>query len=318
MRFLKALFAAGAMLAPTIGAAQDYPSQAVTMVIPFSPGGSNDLLGRYLSDQLSEKWNQTIIVENKPGAGAAVGANYVVQSKPDGYTLLFVSGTLTTTGATRRNLPFDPATDLQPVGIGALGSWVIVAGPRLKVNSLQDLATAAQNETVFYGTTGIGSSTQLTAEIFAKTAKIKMEPVHYKGGTDALVDLAGGRIDVYAGTVTQVRATLEAGKAKALAVAGRERSSALPDVPTVAEAGFPGAESEIWWGVFAPAGTPIDIVEKINADINDAMNTEEAAAFLEKQGASPARMSVQEFSEHVHSELARWKEIATDLNLFTE
>lgn len=318
MKILKTLLTVGAILAPVMGSAQDFPSKTVTMVVPFSAGGSNDLLGRYLAEQLGNKWQQTVVVENKPGAGAAVGASYVVQSEKDGHTLLFVSGTLTTTGATSRNLPFDPIKDLQPVGLGAFGTWVLVTGPRLGATSLQEFADAAKEQTVFYGTTGVGSSTQMTAEIFAKTAGIKMEPVHYKGGTDALVDLAGGRIDLYAGTITQVRSTLDSGKATALAVAGNKRASALPDVPTVAEAGFAGAESEIWWGVFAPAGTPMEIVEKINADINELMNTDASAEFLATQGAEPGRMSVQEFTDHVHSELAAWKGIAADLNLFVD
>ena len=318
MQLLKTIAALSAMLVPAAGLAQSFPTETVTMVVPFSAGGSNDTLGRYLSERLAGKWDATVVVENRPGAGAAIGANHVVQSQADGHTLLFVSGTLTTTGATNRNLPFDPITDLQPVGIAAFGTFVLVGGPRLGIESLQDLADRAATETVFYGTTGVGSSPQLTAELFAKTAGVTMEPVHYKGGTDALVDVAGSRIDLYAGTVTQVRSTLDAGKAVALAVAGRQRSAILPEVPTVAEAGFPGAEAEIWWGVFAPAGTPMDIVEAINADINEIMNTEESQEFLATNGAAPGNMTVPEFTDHVHSQLETWKQIAANLNLYKD
>ena len=315
MNFLKALLCVGTILAPGLALAQEYPDKTVTMIIPFSAGGSNDTIGRYLSEKLAAKWDQTVVVENRPGAGAAVGASHVAQSEPDGYTLMFVSGTLTTTGATRRNLPFDVSTDLQPVALGVGGTMVIVTGSRLPLNTLQDVVDATKNETVFYATTGVGSITQFAAEIFSKVAGISMEPVHYSGGTDALVDLAGGRIDVYAGTVTQVKSMVDAGKANPIAVSSAKRTDVFPDVPTVAEAGFPGAESSVWWGVFAPAGTPMDIVEKINMDIREVMNTDEAAAFLANQGASPGDMTVAEFTDFVNAELANWKSIADELEI---
>ncbi len=318
MNFLKTLLCAGAVLAPSLVVAQDYPSKTVTMVVPFSSGGSNDLIGRYLSEKLGLEWGRTVVVENRPGAGAAVGANYVAQSDPDGYTLMFVSGTLTTTGATRRNLPFDVAEDLQPVALGADGKMIIVTGSRLPMPTLQDVVDAAQNGTVFYGTTGVGSITQFAAEIFSKVAGISMEPVHYGGGTDALVDLAGGRIDVYAGTVTQVKSMVDAGRATPVAVSSTSRTDVFPDVPTVAEAGFPGAESTVWWGIFAPAGTPMEIVEKVNQDIRNVMNTEESVAFLATQGAEPGDMTVAEFTEFVSAELANWRAIAEDLDISVE
>ncbi|WP_417209802.1 Bug family tripartite tricarboxylate transporter substrate binding protein [Antarctobacter sp.] len=319
MKFKTLILLAGGLLAPAIAAAQsDYPTRTVTMIIPFSAGGSNDTIGRYLSERLASEWDQTVVAENRPGAGAAVGANYVVQSDPDGYTLMFVSGTLTTTGATRKNLPFDPIEDLQPVGIGAIGKMIIVTGNRLPLPSLQAVADTAKQETVFYGTTGIGSLTQFAAENFANVADIQMEPVHYGGGTDALLDLAGGRLDIYTGSVTQVLSQIEAGNATPVAVSSKTRASVLPNVPTIGEAGFPGGETDVWWGVFAPAGTPDDIVQKINSDINKVMNSADGAAFLEKLGAEPAKMSVEEFTSHVHAELEKWTEIAGRLGLSVE
>ena len=312
-----ALLALGLAL-PGVATAQDFPSGQVTMVVPFSAGGSNDTIGRYLAEQLGQAWGRNLVVENRPGAGAAVGANYVARSKPDGRTMLFVSGTLTTTGATRRNLTFDPAKDLQPVGLGAFGKMIIVASPDRGLKSLDDVVAKAKNQTVFYGDTGVGSITQFAAEVFAKQAGIKMEPVHYKGGTDALVDLAGGRIDIYAGTVTQVKSTVDSGKAVPVAVSSKTRTDVFPDVPTIAEAGYPGAEAEIWWGVFVPAGTDAGVVEKINADINTVMNTDASREFLANLGAEPARMTVEEFTAHVNGELETWKAIAKELDLYVE
>ncbi|MBS7701036.1 MULTISPECIES: tripartite tricarboxylate transporter substrate-binding protein [unclassified Chelatococcus] len=312
-----ALFAC-ATLFSGLASAQDFPSKRVTIVIPFTPAGSNDTIGRYLADGLSKLWGTPVVVENRPGAGSAIGSAHVAQSKPDGYTLLFVSGTFTTNAATQANLPFDPVKDLKPVGMGALGQMVIVTGSRVPTSNLADLVKAAKTQKVFYGTTGVGSSTQFAGELLNDVAGIKMEPVHYKGGTDALVDMAGGRLDVYVGTVTQVLSSVTSNKAKPVAIASKTRSKALPDVPTVAEAGFAGAEADIWWGVFAPSGTPDAVVTKINQGINKVMASQEATEFLAKHGAMPAEMSVAEFSDHVTKELAKWRELAVKHNIKAE
>lgn len=300
-----------ATLAAAPVAAQDYPTGPVTMVVPFTPGGSNDLIARYLAQGLSESWGESVVVENRPGAGSAIGSAHVSKAAPDGETLLFVSGTYTTNAATQTTLPFDPLTDLRAVGMAALGDRVIVTGSRIAMPTLADVATEAKAGKLFYGTTGIGSSTQFDTEFLNSVLGVKMEPVHYPGGSDAMIDLLGGRIDVYVGSVTQVLPTLEGGKANAVAVMSHNRSGILPDVPTVSEAGFPGAETYIWWGVFVPGETPDDIVETLNADIRATMTAPEAAEFLATNGLLPPQdLSSAEFAEHVATELARWKELA--------
>lgn len=316
MKILKALLpVAGLLLAPAAAQAQEYPTKNVTMVIPFTPAGSNDTIGRYLAENLGKLWKQTVVIENRPGAGSAIGSAHVAKARPDGYTLLFVSSTFTTNAATQKNLPFDPVKDLQPVGIGALGQMVIVTGTRTPMPTLADLIKQAKSQKIFYGTTGVGSSTQFAAELFSDVAGIKMQAVHYKGGTDALVDMAGGRLDVYVGTVTQVQPSIASKTAVPVAVASKARVQALPDVPTVAEAGAPGAETDFWWGVFTAAKTPKAVVAKINESINAVMATPESAEFLAKQGAIPAQMNVDEFTKHVASELAKWQELAKTHNI---
>lgn len=311
MKIFRALLPlAGLMLAATAVQAQDYPTKTITMVIPFTPAGSNDTIGRYLGENLGKLWKQTVVIENRPGAGSAIGSAHVAKARPDGYTILFVSSTFTTNAATQKNLPFDPLKDLQPVALGALGQMVIITGSRTPMPTLADLVKQAKAQKLFYGTTGVGSSTQFAAELFSGVAGIKMQPVHYKGGADALVDLAGGRLDVYVGTVTQVLPIVSSKTATAVAVAGKTRSTALPDVPTVAEAGVPGAEADNWWGVFTAAKTPTAVVTKLNEGINTVMATPESAEFLAKHGAIPSKMTVDEFTKHVSSELAKWKELA--------
>lgn len=317
--FLRTL-ALGMGLLASVGGfeAQAFPDKPVSMVIPFSPGGSNDLIGRYLAENLSKLWKQPVIVDNKPGAGAVIGTNQVARARPDGQTLLFISASYTTNAASLRTLPFDPVKDLAPVGLGALGQFIIVTGSRLPLPDIRTVLAQARAQSVFYGTAGVGNSGHFATELFAEVAGIKMEPVHYKGGTEAMFDISGGRIDLYLGTVTQVLASVQNRKAVPVAVMSKERSAVFPEVPTIAEAGVPGAEVEFWWGVFAPAATPREIVEQINANINQVMNTPEAAEFLAKQGASARRMSTGEFSRLVNSEMEKWKAIAVKHHIVVE
>ncbi|MFC7706312.1 Bug family tripartite tricarboxylate transporter substrate binding protein [Plastorhodobacter daqingensis] len=307
-----------ALAVPGAVSAQNFPSDTVHVVIPFTPGGSNDTIGRYLADGLSRHWENPVIVENRPGAGSSIGAAYVARSEPDGHTLLFVSGTYTTNAVTQPDLPFDPVEDLQPVGMGALGQFVVVTGNHMEVDTIEELFEKARNETVFYGTTGVGSSTHFAAALLSSVADVEMEPVHYPGGTDALLDIAGGRLGLYVGSVPQVLSTVEAGNAKPLVVTSANRSQALPDVPTIVEEGYEDAVFDIWWGVFAPGGTPDEIIEEINGAINEVMGSPEAAAFLEQQGAAPSPMSVEEFTNRVHSEVAMWRELAEQHNIQAE
>ena len=219
MKFMKLVAAAAvALAAPVAVSAQDYPEDTVTMVIPFTPGGSNDTVGRYLADGLGAKWGSPVVVENKPGAGSAIGSAFVARAEPDGHTLLFVSGTYTTNAATQTNLPFDPVNDLVPVGMGALGQFVVVVGDSVKATNLEEFIEEAKSRKVFYGTTGVGSSTHFASALLSDVAGIEMEPVHYPGGTDALLDIAGGRLDMYLGSVPQVLSSVQSGTARPLVV----------------------------------------------------------------------------------------------------
>jgi tripartite-type tricarboxylate transporter receptor subunit TctC len=306
--FIKTMLAVGALIAPSMAAAQDYPSERVTLVIPFPPGGSNDTVGRYLADGLSKLWEETVVVENRPGAGSAIGSAHVTQAEPDGYTLLFVSGSFTTNAATQEALPFDPLNDLQPIGLAAVGHYFLLTGSRVPLPTLEDLAREAKAQTIFYGTSGVGSIAHLSGQLLNDVLGIDMEGVHYSGGSEAMVDLGGGRIDVFVGTASEVAS----GIGTPVAVMSESRSTAVPDVPTVREAGFPDALVNGWWGVFAPAGTPEDVAAKINEDITTVMSSPEATEFLARQGAIPPEMSAEEFTSHVASELEKWRALAEE------
>ncbi|GGE45601.1 MFS transporter [Agaricicola taiwanensis] len=313
MRRIASIIAALAvMLGSQSVYAQTYPSKAITMVIPLSAGGSNDILGRYLADGLSKAFGQPVVVENRPGAGSALGSAHVAKSNPDGYTIMFVSSTYATNAATQSGLPFDAEKDLRPVALAAASQFVLVAGPSVKAKDFKEFLEEAKSRELFYASTGVGSSTQFAAELFNDRAGLKMTPVHYKGGTEALVDLIGGRANVYFGTVTQVLPYISAGQVRPLAITSKTRNEALPDVPTVGEMGITGAETNIWWGVFVPSKTPEDAVVKLNAEINKFLSTDESKAFLAKLGAEFIPGGADDFQTRVHTELNTWRKLAKE------
>jgi tripartite-type tricarboxylate transporter receptor subunit TctC len=303
---LKGAVALGLLAAPAIVTAQEYPTSQVTVVVPFAPGGSVDVMGRYVSDRLSRLWGQAVVVENRTGAGSAIGSAHVSQARPDGYTLLVVSSSFTTNAATQPSLPFDPVQDLKPVAVIALGDRFVSTGPRLNIGSLEDLVREAKSQKIFYGTNGVGSLAHMTGELMNDVLGIEMEAVHYKGGSEVMVDLGGGRIDVAFSGYSD----LASGIGKPISVLSDERSSVLPDVPTVAESGFAEVVVPNWWGVFAPAGVPDDVLAKLHADVVQVMSTPEAVEFLATQAAIPSAMTTVEFTGYVADEITRWRGLA--------
>jgi tripartite-type tricarboxylate transporter receptor subunit TctC len=312
---LSALLIAAALGAAPAGAsAADFPDRPVTLVIPFTPGGANDIFGRHLADALSREWGQPVVVENRAGAAGAIGMAHVSISAPDGYTLGFTSSTLAISAAAQGNLPFDPMADLQPVAMAAVGQMLVVTGKRIALPSVEALVSEAGKQTVFYGTNGLNAAT-FASELFNEVAGIEMEAVNYKGAPELLTDLGGGRVDVFFGTVPSVLASARSGTVVPVATLGDTRLKALPDVPTIAEAGYPGAEFDVWWGVFGPAGLPEDVLSKLNADINAAMSAPAAADLLESNAASAEPMSVADFTDRFLSDVARMRVLAETRNL---
>jgi len=303
------LLLAGA-IAPATGLANDYPTQRVTVVIPFTPSGSNDAVGRYMAENLGRLWRQTVIVENRAGGGSAVGSARVARSAPDGHTLLLISASYTTTAATRTDLPFDPLRDLQPVAMVGRGQNAIVVGSRVPIANVADLARQARAQTIFYGTTGVGSAQHFNGELVSEVLGISMTPVSYRGGTESLLDLAAGRIDVVIGNLGGILPTIQAGSGRPIAVLGPVRSSALPDVPTMVELGYPDGVVMAYWAVFAPSGTPMSVLRKLNDGIRTVTHTPEGREFLARLDSEPVEMSVEEVTTHVRSEIQQWTGLA--------
>lgn len=307
-----ALVAALATLFVTAAPAQDYPQRPVTMVVPFSPGGAVDLGARNLADGLSKLWDQPIVVENKPGAGSQVGTAEVSTAAPDGYTLLFVSGAFTTLPAIRADLPYDPVDDFVPVASTGEAMVVIVAGPSVQAEDFQGLVEESKQRTVFYATSGNGSSGHLLSEAVIRYTGAQMEPVHYKSGGESLVDVAAGRTDIYVGVLPAVLPFLQDGSVRILATAGRERAADYPDVPTLAELGYDDAFLFVWWGLFAPSGVDDAIVDKINSDVRTVLTDPTYSDYLSNIGAEHFPYSSDELKEFIRSDLDFWREIAAE------
>ncbi|GGE51926.1 hypothetical protein GCM10007276_31250 [Agaricicola taiwanensis] len=313
MNIVRRALGAIAFIAVSFAAhAETYPSKQVTIVVPFAPGASNDIFARYLADGLEKIWKQPVIVENKPGAGTAIGSAHVAKSAPDGHTILFTSGSFLTNSASQKNLPFDAKTDLVPVALFAHGQSVIVVGAHVKASTLPELIAEAKSREMFYGTNGVGSMPHFHGELFNTAAGLKLTPVHYKGGAEAFVDIVGGRTDIYIGTVTTVIGGIKGNQLKPIAVVSGRRSTTLPDVATATEGGITGMEEDQKWGVYVPAGTPAASVEALNKAVNQVMSAPGSAEFLEKFGSEFAPMTPEEFKTAVHTELDMWTKLAAE------
>jgi tripartite-type tricarboxylate transporter receptor subunit TctC len=293
--------------------AQDYPSRVVKMVAPFAAGGSTDVLTRITAAQLSERWGQSVVVENRVGASGRIGAEVVAkQSAPDGYTLL-VAGAPHAIGVSLfRKLSYDLARDLVAIANIATFPSVIVVHPSMPVTSVKELIALAKKHPgeIAFGSPTIGSPNHLAMELFKTMAGIDMLHVPYKGGSGQLMgDLLGGQVQLASMGFPPAMPQIKAGKLRPVAVSSLKRSALLPDVPTVDESGLRGFEVASWYGIFGPVKMPKDIVAKVNADMQAVLAGEEMKAKLEPLGAEPALMSADAFAQFIHAEIGKWAKV---------
>jgi tripartite-type tricarboxylate transporter receptor subunit TctC len=318
-RYLPAFAAAVALLGVVSGATAQaqYPSKPITLVVPFAAGGSNDIVARAIGKKLSEAWGQSVIIDNRAGAGGVIGATFVAGAAADGHTLLLVSSTYTINPAVKANMPFDTLKAFEPVAFVASSPLLMASANKLPVTSVKELIALAKQKpgTINYASAGPGSINQIAAELFASAAGVKIVHVPYKGGSFAVNDLVGGHVDLYISSMPQILQIARTGQARPLAVTGLKRSPSLPDVPTLDEIGLKGYEASSWWGIVAPAGTPAGIIGKLNAEINNAIGSDEMKRFLEGEGAEGAAMSAQAFRDLIESEVRRWEKVAKQANI---
>lgn len=288
-----------------------YPEKPVTLVVPFAPGGSNDIVARQLAKQLTAQWGQPVVIENKPGAGTAIGAAYVAKQRNDGYTLLVGSSTFTMAPAVANNLPFDPVKDFTPIAMIGEVPLALAAKPKSPGKDAREYfeylrATPNLN----YGATGVGSIQHFAGVMLSQALGNKMNAVQYKGGSPAMTDTMGGHIEFSIGSMTQVLPQIRNGMLRGVAVTSAQRSEAAPDMPTFQEAGINGYEIQQWWGLLGPANVDPAIQEFINASVNKALTSKDLIDFLAADGGKPKPMSVAEFKKLVHDGLIRWATVA--------
>lgn len=307
------MVAAGVALAATTAAfAQTYPSKPVTMIVPFAAGGSTDLLARQIGAKISGPLGQPIIVENRGGAGGALGANLVAKAAPDGYTLLMgVSGSNAISAALRSDLPYDPVKEFAPISLVVSSPLVLVVNANSNFKSVKDVIdyAKAKPSTFTHGSPGIGTSMHMAGELFGLEAKVKLEHVPYKGSAAALQDLLGGQIDSMFGDLLVVLEHVKSGRLRALGVTSLTRHPMLPDTPTVAEAALPKYEAISWQGVFAPAGVPEPILARLYQEVSKALAADDLKTFFTERGFMVEARKPDESKAYVAAEVAKWKAV---------
>lgn len=305
-------------LSPALcAAAQAYPSKPIRFIVPFAPGGTNDIVARIVGAQLGESWGQPVVVDNRGGAGGVIGTDLGAKAPPDGYTLLMANVNFATNPVLVKKLPYDTLKDFQPVSLLATSPSVLVVHPAFPANSVKELIAVARSKPgqLNYSSSGAGTTGHIAMELFKQMAKVDMVPVHYKGGGPALIDLVAGRVSPGFATILSVVPHLKAGRLRALAVSTPKRSAALPDTPTVAEAGLPGYEFTGWWGMVVPANTPRQIVSKLNSALGMLLAQPEVRGNLVKQGADPEHTTPEQFSAFIKSEIAKLGKVVKDANI---
>lgn len=301
-------------------AADNYPAKPVRLMIAFAPGGSTDAVGRLLATKLSERLGKQFVAENQAGGGGTMAAEMVSRSAPDGYTLLFHSSGIILNPLLEKSSPYDPFKSFTPVAKIGNSPSMLVVHPSVPANTVKELLALAKKEPgkMVAGAAGGGSFIHLSTELFKEMADIDFKIVQFKGGGPAVVDLIGGHSQLFLGSIQQSLPHIKSGKIKALGYGAKTRSRLLPNVPTISEAGVPGYESFIWWGMYAPAGTPQPIVDKLNSEIAAIMKTPDMIKIMESQGAEIDLLTGAAFTKFMQSETAKWGKLIKDKGITAE
>ncbi len=305
-----ALLAVGAFV--TGAAAQDYPSRTITLVIPYPPGGGNDVMGRSVAEKMSKTLGQSIVVENRAGAGGSIATRQVARAAPDGYTLVLGgTGTLAVNPTLYENVGYDPRKDFAPVGLIGTGQLILVLNPNVPAKTIPELIALAKQEPgkLSYASSGVGSGIHLAAVLFEQMAGIALTHVPYRGTAPALTDLIGGHVQIFFSSLPPAVAIAKEGKVRPLAVTGPSRSAVFPDLPTVSEAALPGYEAVLHYGIVAPAGTPKPIIDKLSAALREAVNSPDTKMRMAADGTEPLPSTPEEYAADIDKEEKKWSAI---------
>jgi tripartite-type tricarboxylate transporter receptor subunit TctC len=317
------LFALAALLlvsSSCLPAAAAYPDRPIRIVVPFAPGGGTDVVARTLAQEMARDLGASIVIENKPGAGTIIGTQAVATSDPDGYTLLMGTFANAVNPSLKAKLPYDPHRDFAAVALIARSFNIVVVNPKSPYRSIADLIAAAkaEPEKLSYGTYGTGTSAHLAGELFKNLARVNLTTVPYKGAAPAITDLIGGQIQVMFTTVASAAALIQGGQLRALAVTSVQRSPAFPDVPTVAEAGVPGYSAESWYGLFAPARTPPEVIARLNKSAAIAVQSEAFRKLGVNEGLVMVASPPEELDRYFRGEEERWRKVIQDAGITAE
>lgn len=303
--------------AQSTGAVQAFPVKTVRWVVPFPPGGAADIVSRILGQKLTELWGQSVLIDNRPGAGGNLGTELVARSAPDGYTVVLVPATFTTYPSLSRKPLFDPVKDFAPITLVSLSPQMLVVHPSLPVKNVRELVALAKAKPnmLNYASSGIGASAHMAAELFKSSTKTNIVHVAYKGQPPAIVDLVSGQVQMMFPNVPSVLSQVKAGRLRALAVTTEKRSPLFPELPTVAESGIPGFEVNQWSGLLAAAGTPAATTEKFQRDIATVFTQPATRQILIAQGIEPVGNTPQQFAEYIRTEIVRWGKVIREANI---
>src|SRR5882724_1663478 len=318
VRMKVASLVAGVLLATSPAAAQDFPKKPIELVVPFVAGGTTDNIARLIAQRFSDSWGQTVVVNNRSGGGGTIATNVVAKAAPDGHILLVTTiGFAITAGL--QKLPYDPIRDFAPITELASLPLMLVVHASVPATSLAEFIALMRSKPGGwdYASAGVGTSPHLAAEMFKSMAKVDLVHVPYKGNAEANNAMLGGHVKIYFALVPAVLQHVKAGTFRALAVTTEKRLPYLPDVPTIAELGFPGYEISSWQGVFAPAGTPNDVVDKINGELVRLVKTPEMRARMAQEGADPVGSTPDAFAERVRNEITKWTKVIKDSGMPT-
>jgi putative tricarboxylic transport membrane protein len=298
--------------------ADDYPSRPVRLIVPYAPGGGADTVARIVARRVSDTIGQTVVIENRGGAGAIIGTEMVAKAEPDGYTLLLgQSGPISINPAVYKDLRYDPIKDFAPITMTTAYPYILVVNAKLPVKSLQDFVALAKSKpgALNYGTTGIGAANHLVTELFSSKAGLKMTHIPYRGTALAVADLIGGQVTMVFSDPVSVLPHLQAGTLRGLAVTSAQRSAVAPELPTISESGYPGFEALAWHGILAPAKTPPNVINKLHGEIVKALQQPETKDVLVKQAMQPVGNTPAEFAAFIKQDIAIWKAVATEADV---
>jgi tripartite-type tricarboxylate transporter receptor subunit TctC len=308
-----------ALASATLAQAQPYPGKPIRIVVPFAVGGIADTFGRAIGARLGETWGQPVVIENKAGAGGNIGADFVAKAAPDGYTLVMGNiGTHAVNQSLLKAMPYDTIRDFAPIAFVLEADGILVVNPNVKAANVRELLELARTQPLTFGSGGLGTTSHLAGELFNQLGHVKVTHIPYKGNSPAITDLLGGQTTMIFATMPTVLPQVKAGKLRALAVIGNTRSVAVPELPTVAESGLPGFEVINWIGLFAPAGTPPEIVAKWNAEVQKVMAAPDVQKRLEIEGSSFRPTTPEQFAAFVRGEASKWQKLIPEMGIKPE